>query len=487
MKESKLMIYNTAEKRLEEFIPIKPKEVGIYVCGPTVYDDCHLGHARALVAFDIVYRWLTYHGFRVRYVRNITDIDDKIIKRAAEKGISCEDLASHYIREFHKDMDKLSMVKPTEEPRATEHISEMVELVSLLLEKGLAYEVDGDVFYDVSGFKDYGKLSGKKPDELLSGARVEVDERKRSPLDFALWKSAKEGEPYWPSPWGNGRPGWHVECSVMSARYLGETFDIHAGGQDLIFPHHENEIAQSEGATGRPLARYWMHNAHVTVDEKKMSKSLGNFFTLKQIYEKFEPRTVRFLLLSRHYRTPIDFSDRSLYEAGASLGRIEECVGRLEEVLKKDIGPADKCPMEFVSAMDEDFNTTKAVGFIFSLVGQINVEIDRCGDGWMERASRFAAGLKKCCEVLGVELVTSSIIRVGEARDEFDDRELEDYLERETLSRSDIEILLQMRNALRKRGDFKRADQVRLRLKELGYELRDVKRGGATVRIDKAG
>jgi cysteinyl-tRNA synthetase len=485
MEKSKLLVYNTAHKRLEEFIPAEPQKVRMYVCGPTVYDDCHVGHARAIVAFDIVYRWLAYHGFRIYYVRNITDVEDKIIKRAAERGISVAELAGHYTREFCNDTSRLSLVEPDVQPLATEHIAEMVDLISVLMKKGFAYRVDGDVYYDVSRFKEYGKLSGRNPEELLSGARIEVDERKKSPLDFALWKSAKEGEPQWPSPWGPGRPGWHIECSAMSSKYLGETFDIHGGGQDLIFPHHENEIAQFEAATGKPLARYWLHNAHVTVDKTKMSKSLGNFFTLKEVYEKYEPRVVRFFLVRRHYRTPVDFSDRALSEAGAALSRLDEGMRRLVEVTGREVTPATSCPRDFAAAMNEDFNTTEAMGVVFNLVNSMNVEIDRRERGWEERSSGLAADVMRCCNVLGIELGLGEFLRVDTAGERLDREALDRYLELESLSRCDVESLLKMRNTLRKKKEFKLADRIRSKLQEGGYILKDEKDGSTTVRIGR--
>jgi len=481
-QKTKLMVYNTATRSMEEFQPRTPREVGMYVCGPTVYDDCHVGHARAMVAFEVVIRWLEYRGYRVTYVRNITDIDDKIIKRAAERGIPCRELAEHFIREFHIDMGRLGLREPTVEPRATSHIQEMVALISALWERGFAYAAGGDVCYDVGRYGGYGKLSGRDTDELIAGARVEINERKRNPLDFVLWKAAKQGEPQWPSPWGPGRPGWHIECSAMSAKYLGTTFDIHGGGQDLIFPHHENEIAQSEGATGSAPARYWLHNAHVMIEKTKMSKSLGNFFTLKEVFKKYDPRVVRYFLLNKHYRTPIDFSESSLSEARASLRRLDECIARAQEAVGRAIESAERCPERFAEAMDEDFNTTEALGVVFGLVNRAYVELDENKSGGAENACRIAADILKCCEVLGMQVVAGEALQVTAAEDALDREELERLLGRKSLSRAEIEWLLKARNRLRAQKEFALADRIRVRVQAMGYEVRDDKGKGSTAR-----
>jgi len=479
---SKLMVYNTATRRVEEFHSLKPREVGMYVCGPTVYDDCHVGHARAMVAFDIIVRWLEHRGYCVRYVRNITDIEDKIIRRAAERNVACEELSEQYIRGFRDDTRRLSLREPDEEPKATEHIPEMLDLIAKLWEKGLAYQSAGDVYFDVGAFSRYGRLSGRKTEDLLAGARVEVNKRKKNPLDFVLWKTAKEGEPQWPSPWGPGRPGWHIECSAMSAKYLGNPFDIHGGGEDLIFPHHENEIAQSEGASGSPPARYWLHNALVTIDKTKMSKSLGNFFTLKEVFQNYDPRVVRYFLLSKHYRTPVDFSENSLSEASASLRRLDECISRAQEAVGRVIEPAARCPEQFAEAMDEDFNTTEALGVVFSLASRAHVELDEKKSGWAENARRIAADIRKCCEVLGMPLVTGEAVRVTGAEEALDREDLERLLGRESLSQAEIEKLLKARNRLRDRKEFALADRIRLRVHAMGYEVRDAKEKGSTAR-----
>lgn len=479
---SKLMVYNTATRSMEKFQPCRPREVGMYVCGPTVYDDCHVGHARAMVAFDIIVRWLEHRGYCVRYVRNITDIEDKIIRRAAERNIACAELSEQYIRGFREDTRRLSLREPDAEPKATEHIPEMRDLIAKLWEKGLAYQSAGDVYFDVGAFSRYGRLSGRKTEDLLAGARVEVNERKKNPLDFVLWKAAKEGEPQWPSPWGPGRPGWHIECSAMSAKYLGNPFDIHGGGEDLIFPHHENEIAQSEGASGSPPARYWLHNALVTIDKTKMSKSLGNFFTLKEVFQNYDPRAVRYFLLSRHYRTPIDFSESSLSEARVSLRRLDECISRVQDATGTAVQPAAVCPERFAAAMDEDFNTTEALGVVFGLASRAHVELDENKSGGAENARRIAADILKCCEVLGMPLVAGEAVRVTAADEALDREELERLLGRESLSRAEIEWLLKARNALRGQKEFALADRIRLRVEAMGYEVRDAKEKGSMAR-----
>ena len=481
-RQSKLKVYNTATRSLEEFQPLTAGEVSMYVCGPTVYDDCHVGHGRSMVAFDIIVRWLEYRGYKVRYVRNITDIEDKIIKRAAERNITCAKLAEQYIHGFHDDTRRLSLKIPEVEPRATEHIPEMRDLISKLWEKNLAYQSGGDVYFDVGAFPRYGKLSGRDIEDLLAGARVEVNEKKRNPLDFVLWKGAKEGEPQWPSPWGPGRPGWHIECSAMSMKYLGDTFDIHGGGQDLTFPHHENEVAQSAGATGKAPVRYWLHNAFVTIDETKMSKSLGNFFTLKEVFQKYDSRVVRFFLLSKHYRTPMDFSAAALSEAGAALRRIDECVARLEEVKGREIQPAEGNHLEFAKAMDDDFNTTEAMGVIFGFVNHINHNLDSRNPGWEEETERAGAQLEKCCGILGIELKKRETLKVSGVTESLEKEQIEALLQREVLSLEEVDMLLKSRNAMRHKKEFAIADRIRQKVQVLGYDVRDEKGKGSIVR-----
>ena len=354
-----LHIYNTLTKRKEAFKPIVDGEVRMYVCGVTVYDLCHIGHARAAIIFDVVYRYLKYLEYKVTYVRNFTDVDDKIIKRANNEKVSSEEIAERYIKEFYTDMNALGVEIPDCEPKATVHIPEMIEMIKKLIEKGYAYQANGDVFYSVRKFTEYGRLSGKNMDELLSGARVEIDEKKKDPLDFALWKASKPGEPWWESPWGKGRPGWHIECSAMGQKYLGEYFDIHGGGKDLVFPHHENEIAQSHAATGHPPVKYWIHNGFVNINKEKMSKSLGNFFTIKDVLKKFNPEVIRFFLLSSHYRSPIDFSDQNLNEAKINLDRFYDLF-----LFAEGVSPSPLMPSSFNSSplVGED----KGGGFYYS-------------------------------------------------------------------------------------------------------------------------
>ena len=328
-----LRVYNTLSGKKEEFKPLVPGKVGMYVCGVTVYDYCHIGHARANIVFDIVYRYLQYSNYDVTYVRNYTDVDDKIIARANERGISSQELSEEFIRAFDEDMAALGLRTPTHEPKATAYIAEIIALVEQLIAKGMAYESEGDVYYSVDNFPSYLKLSKRNMEEMLAGARIAPGELKRNPMDFALWKAAKPGEPSWESPWGAGRPGWHIECSAMSSSLLGETFDIHGGGRDLIFPHHENEIAQSEGVSGKPFVKYWLHNGFVNVNQEKMSKSLGNFFTIRDILKRYDPEVVRFFILTAHYRSPIDFSDQNLEESRLGLTRFYEALAHLDKVL----------------------------------------------------------------------------------------------------------------------------------------------------------
>jgi cysteinyl-tRNA synthetase len=318
----KLLVYNTLTKTKEEFQPLEPNKVKMYVCGVTVYDYCHIGHARSAVVFDVIYRYLLFLGYDVVYVRNFTDIDDKIIRRAQEEHTDYRTIAERYIEAFYEDMDRLGVLRPTVEPRATEHIKEMIEIIQKLFDKGYAYQSGRDVYFSVERFPGYGKLSGRSLEDMMAGARVDIDEHKRNPFDFVLWKGSKEGEPVWDSPWGPGRPGWHIECSAMSAKYLGETFDIHGGGKDLIFPHHENEIAQSEAAFGKPFVRYWLHNGFVNINNEKMSKSLGNFLTIREILDKVHPEALRLFVISKHYRNPVDFSDEAIREAERGLERL---------------------------------------------------------------------------------------------------------------------------------------------------------------------
>ncbi|MCX5723726.1 MAG: cysteine--tRNA ligase [Nitrospirae bacterium] len=380
-----LSIYNTLTGKKEPFHSLQPKTVRMYVCGVTVYDYCHIGHARSALVFDVIRRYLEFSDYQVEFVKNFTDVDDKIIKRANERGVSCETITAEFIEAYYQDMGKLGVRRATNEPKATEHMAEIIELVSSLIQKGLAYPVDGDVYFQVEKYRDYGRLSKRKLEDLQAGARVDVDERKRHPMDFALWKGSKPGEPSWESPWGPGRPGWHIECSAMAMRHLGETFDIHGGGMDLIFPHHENEIAQSCGATGKEFARYWIHNGFVQINQEKMSKSLGNFFTIREIFEKSkwpEDETgemLRYFLLGTHYRSPLDFSDKSIEEAKTALnGFYDLLVKRLaepEERTTADKGlmeAIERCRAAFREAMDDDLNTSVAIAELQRLKSDVN-------------------------------------------------------------------------------------------------------------------
>ena len=385
-----IRIYNTLSKKKETFEPLVEGQVGIYACGITAYDVCHVGHARSAVVFDVITRYFQYRGYHVTYVKNFTDVDDKIIVKANAEGNTIFEISERYIREHDEDMDALGIDRPTVAPRATEHIAGMIKLINILLAKGLAYEADGDIYYAVEKFKGYGKLSGRNLEEMIAGARVDVSEKKRYPLDFALWKTSKEGELWWDSPWGRGRPGWHIECSIMSQNLLGETFDIHGGGEDLIFPHHENEIAQSEGATGKPLARFWIHNGFVKVSSEKMSKSLGNFFTIKDMLKNYHPEVVRLFMLQSHYKGPVDFSGESLAEARMGMERIyatlkavkgaRAACGNFPAVTMERLSVKDRdifdrissLPDRFKEAMDDDFNTPRAIGYIFDTVRLIN-------------------------------------------------------------------------------------------------------------------
>lgn len=396
-----LRVYNTLTGSKEPFEPLVPGKVRMYVCGVTVYDYCHIGHARSALVFDVLRRYLEYSGFVVEFAKNFTDVDDKIIKRANEQGVSCEQVTTTYINAYYEDMEKLGVRRATLEPRATEHIADIVRLVDTLLTKGMAYRVDGDVYFQVDRYPAYGRLSKRNLDDLQAGARVDVDERKRHPMDFALWKGSRPGEPSWDSPWGPGRPGWHIECSAMAMRHLGETFDIHGGGMDLIFPHHENEIAQSCGATDKEFARYWVHNGFVQINHEKMSKSLGNFFTIREIFQQSEwPDTVtgemmRYFLLSTHYRGPLDFSDQSLKEAKSALNGFYDLFERLNESGPSH-GAADQLLQEatartrtaFVAAMEDDLNTPSALAALQTLRGEANKALEAGLSGEMRRMVR---------------------------------------------------------------------------------------------------
>lgn len=463
-----LLIYNTLTGVKQEFIPITPHKVKMYVCGVTVYDYCHLGHGRAYVAFDTIYRYLRYLGNEVTYVRNVTDIDDKIINRAKEMNLEPKALAEKYLDEFHKDAESLNLLKPTYEPKATEYIPQMIVIIEKLIVEGMAYVIGGDVYFEVARFKEYGKLSSKNPEELLVGARVEPDPRKKTPLDFSLWKEAKPNEPFWKSPWGKGRPGWHMECSAMSLKLLGDEFDLHGGGQDLIFPHHENEIAQSCGYTGKEPVHYWLHNGFVTINKEKMSKSLGNFFTLKDIFEKYSPNIVRFFLMTQHYRSPVDFSDQLLEDAKNAVNRIEDCMRRSEIFtenrefqIEKSI--SDSLMERFHNAMDDDFNTAQALAVVFDIARDLNK-----GGTPLEVYTRLKT-MRELLDILGIKYVLPKTIRVDiNVELETGKPELEGELDPEKLLR-----LIKARHFYRRTGQWTFADKVREYLGEKGYELHD--------------
>lgn len=464
-----IKIYNTLTRKLEEFKPVKEGEVSMYVCGPTVYNYIHIGNARPAIFFDTVRRYFEFRGYKVTYVSNFTDVDDKIIKRANEEGISCEEVAAKYIKAYFEDTAKVNLKEEGMiRPKATEHIGGMIKLIKSLIEKGHAYESQGDVYFDVESYKDeYLGLSHQNLEELRSGARIEISEIKKSPLDFALWKKAKEGEPSWNSPWGQGRPGWHIECSAMSHKYLGDTFDIHGGGQDLIFPHHENEIAQSKCGCGGDYARYWMHNGYINVNGEKMSKSLGNFFLLRDVLEHYDGRVVRLFVLSSHYRKPIDFSDAELTQAKTSLERIENALMRGKEAvvdvkadgsscmeLKEQLAVAKE---KFIAAMDEDFNTSMGLGAIFELVKELNKAVDTPinaeGAEVVKETVEYIINVME--EALGVKLKLETV--VGNMTSEL------------------IEFILELRREARNEKNWAMSDKIRDRLAEMGIKIKDGK------------
>lgn len=479
-----LRVYNTLTGQKEIFEPNEendPNEVKMYVCGPTVYDSCHIGHARSVIFFDIVYRYLSLIGYKVTYVRNFTDVDDKIINRANELGVSSEEISEKYIKEFYRDMDSLNVKRATIEPRATNHIDDIVEFIELLIKKGIAYPVDGDVYYAVESFKEYGKLSGRKLEDMEAGARVEIDERKQSPFDFALWKSVKPNEPSWDSPWGKGRPGWHIECSAMSWKILGESFDIHGGGKDLIFPHHENEIAQSEGAFGTQFVKYWLHNGFVNINSEKMSKSLGNTTMIKDMVEAFHPEAVRLFLLSNHYRSPIDFTDQSMKEATGNLDklyavllRIANTFGNLAIVRlnANNITKMGSVFREFGVAMNDDFNTAKGLAVLFEAVRNLN----RLMDNEIEEDD-FES--KVAIEVLASDIVriTNTLGLLSEIPADYFEKKQSVAMSESAVDADTIEKMIQQRTEARKSKDFATADRIRKELEEMKVAIEDKAEG----------
>jgi cysteinyl-tRNA synthetase len=455
-----IRIYNTLTQQKEEFRPIEPGKVRIYVCGMTVYDYCHLGHARVLVAFDVVTRYLRHRGYEVDYVRNITDIDDKILRRADENGEPYNELTGRMIQAMHEDEARLGVLSPNDEPRATAFIDEIIAMIHKLISGGHAYAADnGDVYFAVDSFEGYGKLSKKKLEDLLAGARVDVQEAKRSPADFALWKAAKAGEVSWPSPWGDGRPGWHIECSAMSTSCLGDTFDIHGGGPDLLFPHHENEIAQSECATGHTFVNTWMHAGAIRVNKEKMSKSLGNFFTIREIMEKYPAEVVRYFLVSSHYRSQVDYSEENLAEAGRTLTRLYHALRGIVPAKAADV-PETEHDQRFAEAMDDDFNTAGAIAVLHAVANEIN---QHRRDGREEEAKRSATVLVRLGSVLGLLQQDPEAFFQGDAGGE--------------LSAENIEALIQARADARKSKDFAEADRIRDELADKGIILDDSREG----------
>ncbi|TKA91438.1 cysteine--tRNA ligase [Halopseudomonas bauzanensis] len=457
-----LHVYNTLSKAKEAFKPLEGNQVRMYVCGMTVYDFCHIGHARVMVAFDVVSRWLRFRGYDLTYVRNITDIDDKIIRRANENGESFQQLTERMIAAMHEDEARLNVMRPDQEPRASEHVEGMHSMIQTLIDKGYAYAPgNGDVYYRVGKFAGYGKLSRKRIEDLKIGARIEVDEAKEDPLDFVLWKGVKPGEPSWPSPWGDGRPGWHIECSVMSTCCLGDTFDIHGGGPDLVFPHHENEIAQSEAATGKPYAMSWMHAGAVRVDGEKMSKSLGNFFTIREVLEKYHPEVVRYLLVASHYRSPINYSEDNLKEAKSALERFYRA---LKGLPKAAAAGGDAFAERFAAAMDDDFNTPEACAVLFDMVREVN----RLKDGDPQAAAALAARLRELAGVVGILQLEADAFLQADAASRVDPAE--------------VEALIQARLQARTEKNWAESDRIRDQLAGMGVVLEDAK-GTTTWRL----
>ena len=457
-----MKVYNTLSKQKEEFVPLQEGKVSMYVCGPTVYNLIHIGNARPMIVFDTVRRYLEHKGYEVNYVSNFTDVDDKIIKRANEEGSTFEEISKKYIEEFWTDANGLNFKKATVHPKATENIDEIINIIKTLEEKGYAYSVDGDVYFRTLKFKDYGKLSHQPIEDLQSGARIAIGEKKENPLDFALWKAAKEGEPYWQSPWGKGRPGWHIECSAMNKRYLGDTIDIHCGGQDLIFPHHENEIAQSECANGCTFSKYWMHNGYINVDNVKMSKSLGNFKTVREIANVYGYEVIRYFLVSSHYRSPINYSLEIIEQCKSALERLYTCRESLDFAIKNAKDIADDTELidrinsrreQFIKAMDDDLNTADGVAAIFDLVKDINISI--LDKEVSKNVCQTAADVfDELCDVLGIL-----------------------YNRKSNDVDADIEALIEERQTARANKDWATADRIRDELKAKGIILKDTPQG----------
>ena len=463
-----MKIYNSQTRRKEEFVPIEPGKVRIYSCGPTVYNYFHIGNARPFIMFDLLRRYLEYRGYEVKFVQNFTDIDDKMIKRANEEGTTVEELGDRFIAEYFKDADALGIHRATVHPRATRHIGDIIGLIKRLEKNGLAYNVNGDVYFDTEAFPGYGKLSGQNLEDLEAGARIDVDDAKRHPMDFALWKAQKPGEPAWPSPWGMGRPGWHIECSAMSMKYLGETIDIHCGGKDLLFPHHENEIAQSEGATGKPFVHYWMHNGHINVDNQKMSKSLGNFFTVRDISKEFDLEAVRMFMISAHYRSPVNFSKEMIEQSKAALDRLytarDNWTFLLDHAPERELNEAEQALIakgreavaKFDEAMDDDLNTADAIGAIFELVKEGNLAIT--ADTARAAIKSTLSTLKEMTDVLGI---------LARENDAIPD---------------EIKALVEQRKQARAEKNWAESDRLRDEITARGFVLEDTPKGAKVRR-----
>lgn len=491
-----LKIYNTLTRKKEVFKPLNPPKVGMYVCGVTVYDYCHLGHARALINFDVIYRYLKQSGYQVTYVRNYTDVDDKIINRAAKDKIPWNEVAKKYIHAFDEDMSSLKNEKPTFEPKATDNIDEIQKIIKGLVDKEYAYQAGNDIFYSVRKKEDYGKLSGKKIEDLESGARVEIHEAKKDPLDFSLWKASKPGEPSWKSPWGDGRPGWHIECSAMSMKHLGQTFDIHGGGRDLTFPHHENEIAQSEACSGKSFARYWIHNGFVNINAEKMSKSLGNFLTIRELLKEYHPEVVRLFILASHYRSPLDYTRKNVQNMKQSLNRWYSTMARIKKifsdhpsppggegvrrtgeggltrVLKKNLDNKVKNLYgDFEKAMNDDFNTAKVVGILFDLIRDWNKVLDEGKSICGSICDQFINSVDKIHKVMGI---------FGSDPNQYLTLEKEKVMKTASLTTDTIKKKIKMRNEARKAKDWAKADNIRKELMDAGVQLKDNPDGTTT-------
>ena len=466
-----LRVFNTLHRKKEDFKPIDPAKVRMYVCGPTVYDSCHIGHARSVVVFDVIARYLKAIGYDVLYVRNFTDVDDKIIDKANQLGIDSATVAERFIKEFYEDMDALNVERATIEPKATDHITQIIQFIEKLVKGGFAYQVEGDVYFSVEKFEEYGKLSGRKLDEMEAGARIDINEKKNNPFDFVLWKSAKPGEPYWESPWGKGRPGWHIECSVMSSEYLGVTFDIHGGGKDLCFPHHENEIAQSESISGKPFVKYWIHNGFVNINQEKMSKSLGNFLMIKDVLKTYHPEVVRLFLLSNHYRSPIDFTQKAMDEARSGLDKMYALLLRVDKTMgfesTQDIKSGD-CWQQFCEAMNDDFNSARGIGIIFDTVRTVNRLLDQYdnsgSDPIKKKIQNDLADILRTGNILGILLEKPAV---------YFDKKQTQVIEQKSVDPTMIAKMVEERNVARKAKDWKKADQIRDQLADMDVILED--------------